>query len=311
RGQENGLDGGKSGGSSGRGTERGRRGRGRGRGGSGRRGGRFSAQGMGTFNPADYAEPSGGDESYGSSSTWNNTGSFEPDDGTRLDFIGGEGSNYPRKFDTAPGTIHPGAWRAATEEWGTEDWNEDLSETKIFTASNVSSVPLPAENVTITAGQRIDLAVLLGKTPSSMENESTNLESSQAPSLAQPLVFSNSKQSAISQPASGNSFSHHSMVSMLGKGFGDVGEAKSSSTTGSQFLEQFKTAQALAQLAAQHTQPAGSTPAASWDMGSTTQPSSLVQYDLKNPTDSSVHSPFTKRQAFTSTSTMIEVFMQE
>ncbi|NWI84384.1 UBP2L protein, partial [Pitta sordida] len=307
RGQENGLDGGKSGGSSGRGTERGRRGRGRGRGGSGRRGGRFSAQGMGTFNPADYAEPASTDENYGNSNnnTWNNTGSFEPDDGTRLDFIGGEGSNYPRKFDTAPG-----AWRAATEEWGTEDWNEDV-ETKIFTASNVSSVPLPAENVTITAGQRIDLAVLLGKTPSSMENESTNLESSQTPSLAQPLVFSNSKQSALSQPASGNSFSHHSMVSMLGKGFGDVGEAKGSSTTGSQFLEQFKTAQALAQLAAQHTQPAGSTTAASWDMGSTTQTSSLVQYDLKNPTDSSVHSPFTKRQAFTSTSTMIEVFMQE
>ncbi|XP_030329667.1 ubiquitin-associated protein 2-like isoform X19 [Strigops habroptila] len=286
RGQENGLDGGKSGGSSGRGTERGRRGRGRGRGGSGRRGGRFSAQGMGTFNPADYAEPAGTDESYSNSNTWNNTGSFEPDDGTS-------------------------AWRAATEEWGTEDWNEDLSETKIFTASNVSSVPLPAENVTITAGQRIDLAVLLGKTPSSMENESPNLESSQAPSLAQPLVFSNSKQSAISQPASGNSFSHHSMVSMLGKGFGDVGEAKGSSTTGSQFLEQFKTAQALAQLAAQHTQPGGSTTASSWDMGSTTQTSSLVQYDLKNPTDSSVHSPFTKRQAFTSTSTMIEVFMQE
>ncbi|NXH53272.1 UBP2L protein, partial [Rhabdornis inornatus] len=307
RGQENGLDGGKSGGSSGRGTERGRRGRGRGRGGSGRRGGRFSAQGMGTFNPADYAEPASTDENYGNSNnnTWNNTGSFEPDDGTRLDFIGGEGSNYPRKFDTAPG-----AWRAATEEWGTEDWNEDV-ETKIFTASNVSSVPLPAENVTITAGQRIDLAVLLGKTPSSMENESTNLESSQTPSLAQPLVFSNSKQSALSQPASGNSFSHHSMVSMLGKGFGDVGEAKGSSTTGSQFLEQFKTAQALAQLAAQHTQPAGSTTAASWDMGSTTQTSSLVQYDLKNPTDPSVHSPFTKRQGFTSTSTMIEVFMQE
>ncbi|XP_010725569.1 ubiquitin-associated protein 2-like isoform X8 [Meleagris gallopavo] len=288
RGQENGLDGGKSGGSSGRGTERGRRGRGRGRGGSGRRGGRFSAQGMGTFNPADYAEPTSTDESYGNSNTntWNNTGSFEPDDGTS-------------------------AWRAATEEWGTEDWNEDLSETKIFTASNVSSVPLPTENVTITAGQRIDLAVLLGKTPSSMENESTNLESSQAPSLAQPLVFSNSKQSAMSQPASGNSFSHHSMVSMLGKGFGDVGEAKGSSTTGSQFLEQFKTAQALAQLAAQHSQPGSSTAASTWDMGSATQTSSLVQYDLKNPTDSSVHSPFAKRQAFTSTSTMIEVFMQE
>lgn len=67
-------------------------------------------------------------------------------------------------------------------------------------------------------------------------------------------------------------------VSMLGKGFGDVGEAKGSSTTGSQFLEQFKTAQALAQLAAQHSQPGSSTAASSWDMGSATQTSSLVQY---------------------------------
>ncbi|KAM5256959.1 ubiquitin-associated protein 2-like isoform 2-T2 [Ctenodactylus gundi] len=289
RGQENGLDGTKSGGPSGRGAERGRRGRGRGRGGSGRRGGRFSAQGMGTFNPADYAEPANTDDNYGNNSgnTWNNTGHFEPDDGTS-------------------------AWRTATEEWGTEDWNEDLSETKIFTASNVSSVPLPAESVTITAGQRqvIDLAVLLGKTPSSMENDSSNLDPSQAPSLAQPLVFSNSKQSAISQPASGNTFSHHSMVSMLGKGFGDVGEAKGGSTTGSQFLEQFKTAQALAQLAAQHSQ-SGSTTTSTWDMGSTTQSPSLVQYDLKNPNDSTVHSPFTKRQAFPPSSTMMEVFLQE
>nr|XP_056708373.1 ubiquitin-associated protein 2-like isoform X4 [Euleptes europaea] len=311
RGQENGLDGGKTGGSSGRGTERGRRGRGRGRGGSGRRGGRFSAQGMGTFNPADYAEPSSTEEGYGNSNsnTWNNTGSFEPDDGTRVDYIRGEGSNYPRKFDTAPG-----AWRTATEEWGTEDWNEDLSETKIFTASNVSSVPLPAENVTITAGQRIDLAVLLGKTPS-LENESPSLDSSQAPTISQPLVFSNSKQSTISQPASGNTFSHHGMVSMLGKGFSDVGEAKGTAatpTTGSQFLEQFKTAQALAQLAAQHPQPTGSSTAAtSWDIGGTTQSSSLVQYDLKNSSDSTVHSPFTKRQAFPPTSTMMDVFLQD
>uniref|UniRef100_U3J7I8 Ubiquitin associated protein 2 like n=1 Tax=Anas platyrhynchos platyrhynchos TaxID=8840 RepID=U3J7I8_ANAPP len=251
RGQENGLDGGKSGGSSGRGTERGRRGRGRGRGtcwASGRRVGEGR-----TFNPADYAEPASTDENYGNSNnnTWNNTGSFEPDDGTS-------------------------AWRAATEEWGTEDWNEDLSETKIFTASNVSSVPLPAENVTITAGQRIDLAVLLGKTPSSMENESTNLESSQAPSLAQPLVFSNSKQSAMAQPTSGNSFSHHSMVRKCC------------------LLPACGLVQTVSLLLA----------ACIWA-------TSLPPADLKNPTDSSVHSPFTKRQAFTSTSTMIEVFMQE
>uniref|UniRef100_A0ABM5F4X9 Ubiquitin-associated protein 2-like isoform X4 n=1 Tax=Pogona vitticeps TaxID=103695 RepID=A0ABM5F4X9_9SAUR len=319
RGQENGLDGGKTGGSSGRGTERGRRGRGRGRGGSGRRGGRFSAQGMGTFNPADYAEPASTEEGYGNSTsnTWNNTGSFEPDDGTRVDYIRGEGSNYPRKFDTAPG-----AWRTATEEWGTEDWNEDLSETKIFTASNVSSVPLPTENVTITAGQRIDLAVLLGKTPSSLENESPSLDSSQAPALSQPLVFSNSKQNTIAQPTSGSSFSHHGMVSILGKGFSDVGEAKSSgtaaaaatttTTTGSQFLEQFKTAQALAQLAAQHPQPSGSgSVAASWEMGAGSQPSPLVQYDLKNPPETAVHTPFAKRQAFPPASAMMEVFLQE
>ncbi|XP_029436003.1 ubiquitin-associated protein 2-like isoform X4 [Rhinatrema bivittatum] len=307
RGQENGLDGGKTGGPSGRGTERGRRGRGRGRGGSGRRGGRFSAQGMGTFNPADYAEPTNTEENYGSnSSTWNNTGSSEADDGTRLDFIGGEGSNYPRKFSTAPG-----AWRTATEEWGTEDWTEDLSETKIFTASNVSAAPLPAENVTITAGQRIDLAVLLGKTPSSMEHESTNLESSQNPSLSQPLVFSNSKQSPISQPSSGSSFSHHSVVSMLGKGFSDMVEAKGSSTTGSQFLEQFKNPQALAQLTVQHSQPGGGNTSSSWDLASAPQSSTLVQYDLKNAADSSIHSPFTKRQSFTSSSTMMEVFMQD
>lgn len=37
-----------------------------------------------TFNPADYAEPASTEEGYGNSTnnTWNNTGSFEPDDGT-------------------------------------------------------------------------------------------------------------------------------------------------------------------------------------------------------------------------------------
>ncbi|KAK2119380.1 hypothetical protein P7K49_000766 [Saguinus oedipus] len=95
------------------------------------------------------------------------------------------------------------------------------------------------------------------------------------------------KADSISQPASGNTFSYHSMVSMLGKAFGDVGEAKGGSTTGSQFLEKFKTAQALAQLAAQHSQT-GSTTTSSWNMGSTTQSPSLVQYDLKNLSDSTM-----------------------
>lgn len=287
RGQENGLDGGKSSGPSGRGSERGRRGRGRGRGGSGRRGGRFSAQGMGTFNPADYAEPASTEDSYGNSSnTWNSTGTFEPDDGTI-------------------------AWRTATDDWGTEDWNEDLSETKIFTASSVSSVPLPSENVTITAGQRIDLAVLLGKPPTtSVENEQV-VDSSQPASLSQALVFNNSKQNSLSQSASGNAFTPHSMVGMLGKGFGDVGEPKGGSASGSHFLEQLKTAQALAQLAAQHTQPNSNNTSPSWEMGSTPPNSALRQYDMKTSPESVVHSTFPKRQVYAPTTNMIDVFMQE
>ncbi|XP_074470201.1 ubiquitin-associated protein 2-like isoform X10 [Sebastes fasciatus] len=331
RGQENGLDGGKAGiagrGAE-RGAERGRRGRGRGRGTigvSGRRGGRFSAQGMGqidkgptydiaggerTFNPADYAEPAQTEENYGGGSTWNNTGSAELEEGARLEYAAGEGTNFPPpKFDSAPG-----AWRTATEEWGTEDWNEDLSETKIFTASSVASVPLPQENVTITKGQRIDLAVLLGKTPpsSSSETENPPMEAAQPASLSQSLVFSNSKQGVpLSQTSSSTPYTQHSMVSMLSKGFGDVGDPKGASTgtTGSQFLEQYKTAQALAQLAAQHSQtgPPTTTPS-SWDTSAT----SLGQYDMKTQAESAVHTPFTKRQPYqAATSSMLDVFLQD
>ncbi|XP_034017401.1 ubiquitin-associated protein 2-like isoform X2 [Thalassophryne amazonica] len=316
RGQENGLDGGKAG-VTGRGTERGRRGRGRGRGTvgvSGRRGGRFSAQGMGTFNPADYAEPTQTEENYGGGSTWNNTGTMELEEGARLEYSAGEGTNYPPKFDSAPSKC---AWRTATEEWGTEDWNEgDLSETKIFTASSMATMALPQENVTITKGQRIDLAVLLGKTPpsSSSETENPPMEASQPPSLSQSLVFSNSKQGVpLSQTSSSSPYTQHSMVSMLNKGFGDVGDPKggSTGTTGSQFLEQYKTAQALAQLAAQHSQSGSpNTNPSSWDTSAT----SLGQYDMKTQPESTVHAPFTKRQPYqaaTSTSSMLDVFLQD
>lgn len=67
---------------------------------------------------------------------------------------------------------------------------------------------------------------------------------------------------------------------MLSKGFGEVGDPKGGNTrtTGSQFLEQYKTAQALAQLAAQHSQtgPPGSAPS-SWDNSAAT----LGQYGEK------------------------------
>uniref|UniRef100_A0A674DC30 Ubiquitin associated protein 2-like n=1 Tax=Salmo trutta TaxID=8032 RepID=A0A674DC30_SALTR len=283
RGQENGLDGGKAAGIAGRGTERGHRGRGRGK--------KWLCSkprlllSCRTFNPADYAEPTQTEESYGRGSTWNNTGNLEPEEGAS-------------------------AWRSATEEWGTEDWNEDLSETKIFTASSVASsvasMPLPRENVTITAGQRIDLAVLLGKTPpSSSEAEALGpMKASQPPSLTQSLVFSNSKQGVpLSQPPSSSTpYNQHSVVSMLSKGFGEVGDPKGGSTgttSGSQFLEQFKTAQALAQLAAQHSQTGQPTPS-SWD----TSPAALGQYDMNAQPEPAAHSPFTKRQPYQSTSVL-------
>ncbi|XP_042202542.1 ubiquitin-associated protein 2-like [Callorhinchus milii] len=81
---------------------------------------------------------------------------------------------------------------------------------------------------------------------------------------------------------------------MLGKSFVEVGEPKAGSSAGSQLLEQLKTAQALAQLAAQHTQPS-SNPASSWDIGPTSQPSALSHFELKSQVDSSVHSPFGQR----------------
>ncbi|MEQ2208576.1 hypothetical protein XENOCAPTIV_007004 [Xenoophorus captivus] len=133
-----------------------------------------------TFNPADYAEPAQTEENYGGGSTWNNTGSVELEEGAGLEYSTGEGPNYPPKFDSGP-------------------------ETKIFTASSVASAPVPQENVTITKGQRIDLAVLLGKTPpsSSSETENTPMEATQPPSLPQSLVFSNSKQGGpLSQTSS-------------------------------------------------------------------------------------------------------------
>ncbi|KAK1880960.1 Ubiquitin-associated protein 2-like [Dissostichus eleginoides] len=303
RGQENGLEGAKAG-VVGRGAERGRRGRGRGRGTvgvSGRRGGRFSAQGMGTFNPADYAEPAQTDENYGGGSTWNNTGSGELEEEARSEYAPAEGTNFPPKFDSAPGKpiFTSGLF---------------LSETKIFTASSVASVPPPQENVTITKGQRIDLAVLLGKTPpsSSSETENPPMEAAQPSSLSQSMVFSNSKQGVpLSQTSSSTSYTQHSMVSMLSKSFGEVGDPKGASTgtTGSQFLEQYKTAQALAQLAAQHSQTGPpNTTHSSWD----TSGPSLGQYDMKTQPEQAVHSPFTKRQPYqTGTSSMLDVFLQD
>ncbi|CAB1351275.1 unnamed protein product [Coregonus sp. 'balchen'] len=137
------------------------------------------------------------------------------------------------------------------------------------------------------------------------------MEASQPPSLPQSLVFSNSKQGGpLSQPTSSStSYTQHSMVNMLRKGFGEVGDPKGGSTgttSGSQFLEQFKTAQALAQLAAQQSQTGQPNPTpSSWDTSS----AALGQYDMKAQPEPAVHSPFTKRHPYQPTTSVLDAFL--
>lgn len=50
-----------------------------------------------TFNPADYAEPTQTEESYGRGSTWNNTGNLEPE----------EGASKEPSYCSAPVQNHP------------------------------------------------------------------------------------------------------------------------------------------------------------------------------------------------------------
>lgn len=159
RGEENGIDcnqGDKP-------SDRSKRVRGRGFGrGRGRGAGRFSTQGMGTFNPADYSDS-------------------PPKDGC---------GTKPVVWEAAQNGAEEGsgAWKNSVEEWTTEDWTEDLSETKVFTASSV-----PPENH-VTPGQSIDLVALLQKPVApNQASEVNSFETSQQQGFGQALVFTNSQ----------------------------------------------------------------------------------------------------------------------
>ncbi|KAM3878265.1 ubiquitin-associated protein 2a [Diretmus argenteus] len=202
-----------------RGSERGRRGRGgRGSGGRGRgrapAGSRFSAQGMGTFNPADYSTEAGA--------------------GTTQTEIWDTGAN-----NSTDGTV---TWRNTLEDWGAEDWSEDvsLSETKVFTSSCA-----PAAENHIAPGQSLDLASLLQKPVVGGREVPSSSSSSQS------LVFTNSHHHHHHQPqqqpppsrngTSSTSYAHAALSSVLGAGFGDLGQSKRSQTSaGAQILEQLK-----------------------------------------------------------------------
>ncbi|KAM3610427.1 uncharacterized protein V6R79_004004 [Siganus canaliculatus] len=195
-----------------RGGDRGRRGRGRGVGGRGRGraavGNRFSSQGMGTFNPADYAA----------------------NQGARQDASEGDGN------EPAEGA---GTWGGHLEDWTAEDWNEDLSETKVFTASSA-----PANH--ITPGHNVDLATILPKAGvavgGSVESDlGAIVDGPSAEDLGQSLVFTNSHHNGRTATQSyahatansyahaasaGTTYAHAALSSVLGSGFGSLNAPK-------------------------------------------------------------------------------------
>ncbi|NXB18218.1 UBAP2 protein, partial [Rhagologus leucostigma] len=290
-------------------SDRGKRGRGRGFGrGRGRGTGRFSAQGMGTFNPADYTESSATDGFGTKSEIWE-TGQNDADDGTGKMLQEVEGLEWIETrccafnlylFSFFPPIII-GAWKNSIEEWTAEDWNEDLSETKVFTASSV-----PAENH-VTSGQSIDLVTLLQKpVTSTQETEGNSFEAPQQQTFGQALVFTNSQHTT--QMASGtgsssavNSYSPQSLSAVLCSGFGELRSSKLANSTGSQILEQLKSP-GLGQFTSQQTNSSSATTstaaASSWDLKPPiTQSSVLSQFDFKSqPEPSPVLSQLTQRQ---------------
>ncbi|XP_056266946.1 ubiquitin-associated protein 2a isoform X3 [Pseudoliparis swirei] len=188
------------------GPDRGRRARGGGRGsrarGWGPPGARFSAQGMGTFNPADYASE------------------------------GGSGATQSQVWDpAAPGSTEgSGAWRGTLEDWASEDCEDlSLSETKVFTSS------CAAENQ-VTPGHSLDLGALLQKPVAGGREPPSSSSSS-----SQSLVFTNSHHHQPAGRSSSSSYAHAALSSVLGSGFGDLGPAKRAPpSAGSQILEQLK-----------------------------------------------------------------------
>ncbi|XP_060055266.1 ubiquitin-associated protein 2 isoform X2 [Erinaceus europaeus] len=258
-------------------SDRGKRARGKGFGrGRGRGAGRFSTQSMGTFNPADYSESPSTDVCGTKPIVWEAT-----QNGTD------EGN---------------GAWKNSVEEWTTEDWTEDLSETKVFTASSV-----PAENH-VTSGQSIDLVALLQKpVPPSQAAEVNSFETPQQQGFGQALVFTNSQHNNQMAPGTGsstavNSYSPQSLSSVLGSGFGELAPSKMANiTTSSQILDQLKTP-SLGQFTTTTTNSQNSTSppttTSSWDLKpSASQPSVLNHFDFKSqPEPSPVLSQLSQRQ---------------
>uniref|UniRef100_A0A8C8F390 UBA domain-containing protein n=1 Tax=Oncorhynchus tshawytscha TaxID=74940 RepID=A0A8C8F390_ONCTS len=167
-------------------------------------GSKFSAQGMGTFNPADYTPEQGTGTTQGDA--WES------------------GANNSNSTD---GTV---AWRSTLEDWAAEDWSEEMS---------VSLEIVSCVIIMICVSCSLDLPSLLQKPVGEGRGGGGDAPSTQS------LVFTNSHHhpprngSAIG--TSSTSYAHAALSSVLGAGFGDLGQSKrSQSSPGAQILEQLK-----------------------------------------------------------------------
>lgn len=294
RGEENGIDcnqGDKP-------SDRSKRVRGRGFGrGRGRGAGRFSTQGMGTFNPADYSDSPPKDGCGTKPVVWE-AAQNGAEEGSEL---ASNAQNVAQNLPNKNSYGHKGAWKNSVEEWTTEDWTEDLSETKVFTASSV-----PPENH-VTPGQSIDLVALLQKPVApNQASEVNSFETSQQQGFGQALVFTNSQHNNQMAPGTGsstavNSYSPQSLSSVLGSGFGELAPSKTANITSSQILDQLKTpslGQFTTTPSSQQNSTSPPTTTSSWDLKpSATQSSVLSHFDFKSqPEPSPVLSQLSQRQ---------------
>ncbi|XP_022407365.1 ubiquitin-associated protein 2 isoform X4 [Delphinapterus leucas] len=294
RGEENGIDcnqGDKP-------SDRGKRARGRAFGrGRGRGAGRFSTQGMGTFNPADYSDSPSIDGCGTKPVGWE-AAQNGADEGTEL---ASNAQNVAQNLPNKNSLGLKGAWKNSVDEWTTEDWTEDLSETKVFTSSSA-----PAEHL-VTPGQSVDLVALLQKpVPHSQASEVNSFETSQQQGFGQALVFTNSQHNGQMAQGTGSStavnpYPPQSLSSVLGSGFGELAPSKMANITSSQILDQLE-APSLGQFtttpSSQQNNTGPPTTASSWDLKpSASQSSVLSHFDFKSqPEPSPVLSQLSQRQ---------------
>uniref|UniRef100_A0A4W3IVQ9 Ubiquitin associated protein 2a n=1 Tax=Callorhinchus milii TaxID=7868 RepID=A0A4W3IVQ9_CALMI len=270
-----------------------------------------------TFNPADYTDSTTND-GYGTKSEMWESGQNDCDGTGRKILTEKIYASQNLQHFTPVISINfislcaylcfLGAWKNSMEDWVAEDWSEDLTETKVFTASTIGGM-----DNRITAGQSIDLATLLQK-PSSTGTvtETNSYEAPQQANLTQSLVFTNSRHDDPIPSVEGNSNAvnsySQSLSSVLGSGFGELGTTKMANSSGSQLLEQLKSS-GLVPLAAQNNQQSN-TPA--WETKSTLQSTVLSQFDFKTqPEPSPVLSQLTQRQQQASVQPVLDSFSSQ